>query len=141
MLVKSKLKEQAAGLYKTATRPLVQRKCTQPRNKRFIQGNKSPLFLRHRESWTDTDSKGDRVGPNHIAPCKKAGFYQNNKRPSDPFKQHEAVGISWEKTGYLFILFFQDKVSPSSPTCLGTPCVEQAGLELRDPPLLPEYRD
>jgi hypothetical protein len=32
--------------------------------------------------------------------------------------------------GFLFVLFFQDRVSLCSPGCPGTPSVDQAGLEL-----------
>jgi hypothetical protein len=35
---------------------------------------------------------------------------------------------------YLFILVFRDRVSLYSPGCLGTHSVDQAGLELRNPP-------
>ena len=35
---------------------------------------------------------------------------------------------------YLFILVFRDRVSLCSPGCPGTHSVDQAGLELRNPP-------
>jgi hypothetical protein len=35
---------------------------------------------------------------------------------------------------FLFLLFFQDKVSLYNPGCPGTHSVDQAGLELRNPP-------
>jgi hypothetical protein len=35
---------------------------------------------------------------------------------------------------FLFVLFFQDRVSLYSPGCPGTHFVDQAGLELRNPP-------
>jgi hypothetical protein len=35
---------------------------------------------------------------------------------------------------YLFMLVFQDRVSLCSPGCPGTHSVDQAGLELRNPP-------
>jgi hypothetical protein len=35
---------------------------------------------------------------------------------------------------YLFILVFQDRASLYSPGCPGTHSVDQAGLELRNPP-------
>jgi hypothetical protein len=34
----------------------------------------------------------------------------------------------------LFFFFFRDKVSLCSPSCPGTHSVDQAGLELRNPP-------
>jgi hypothetical protein len=37
-------------------------------------------------------------------------------------------------TIYLFILVFRDRVSLYSPGCPGTHSVDQAGLELRNPP-------
>ena len=43
--------------------------------------------------------------------------------------------IAFDKVAiYLFILFFQDKVSLCSPGCPGTHFVDQAGFELRNPP-------
>jgi hypothetical protein len=35
---------------------------------------------------------------------------------------------------FCFFLFFQDRVSLYSPGCLGAHFVDQAGLELRNPP-------
>jgi hypothetical protein len=35
---------------------------------------------------------------------------------------------------FCFVLFFQDRVSLCSPGCPGTHSVDQAGLELRNPP-------
>jgi hypothetical protein len=35
---------------------------------------------------------------------------------------------------FFFFLVFQDRVSLCSPSCPGTHSVEQAGLELRNPP-------
>jgi hypothetical protein len=35
---------------------------------------------------------------------------------------------------FVFVLFFRDRVSLCSPGCPGTPSVDQAGLELRNPP-------
>jgi hypothetical protein len=34
----------------------------------------------------------------------------------------------------IFFLVFRDRVSLCSPGCPGTHCVDQAGLELRNPP-------
>jgi hypothetical protein len=36
--------------------------------------------------------------------------------------------------GWFLFLFFQDRVSLCSPGCPGTHSVDQAGLELRNPP-------
>jgi hypothetical protein len=38
------------------------------------------------------------------------------------------------KTDFCFVLFFGDRVSLYSPGCPGTHFVDQAGLELRNPP-------
>jgi hypothetical protein len=35
---------------------------------------------------------------------------------------------------FVLLLFFRDRVSPCSPGCPGTHFVDQAGLELRNPP-------
>jgi hypothetical protein len=42
--------------------------------------------------------------------------------------------ISNLKFSFLVCLFFQDRVSLCSPGCPGTHSVDQAGLELRNPP-------
>lgn len=35
---------------------------------------------------------------------------------------------------YFFFFLFQDRVSPYKPVCPGTPCIDQAGPDLKDPP-------
>jgi hypothetical protein len=41
---------------------------------------------------------------------------------------------SWELTFFVCLFVFQDRVSLYSPGCPGTQFVDQAGLELRNPP-------
>jgi hypothetical protein len=58
-------------------------------------------------------------------------------------KLHPAIGsngkqvaekVSFNLTFFFFFLAFRDRVSLYSPGCPGTHSVDQAGLELRNPP-------
>jgi hypothetical protein len=42
--------------------------------------------------------------------------------------------LTFKKIFFFFFLVFQDRVSLYSPGCPGTHFVDQAGLELRNPP-------
>jgi hypothetical protein len=46
----------------------------------------------------------------------------------------QAWGPEFEKNLFILFLFFWDRVSLYSPGYLGTHSVDQAGLELRNPP-------
>jgi hypothetical protein len=46
-----------------------------------------------------------------------------------------ATTTTWPFILFYFILFFRDRVSLCSPSCPGTHSVDQAGLELRNPPV------
>jgi hypothetical protein len=61
-------------------------------------------------------------------------MYRKSKGISYYFSPKTSFQIGSGSFFFFFFLVFQDRVSLYSPGCPGTHFVDQAGLELRDPP-------
>jgi hypothetical protein len=85
--------------------------------------------------WWDQGNTQWDVLPNLVTDLKS----NNVESEKQSGKYHCNFPLSWasnifQKCFFFFFLVFRDRVSLYSPGCPGTHFVDQAGLELRDPP-------